>query len=261
MKSKASVKGHALHPILIGFPVAFFTGAFLFDIFAFINNNDLWITARYLEIAGLISGLIAAIPGLIDYLYTVPPNSSAKKRGGVHAIVNVCMLIAFEAAFILRGKGSANLHVVIIIEMLGVMMIGFAGWLGGTLVTRNQISVDIRYANAGKWKEAFVEPINGMIEAAKAGDLKTDQVKLLHVNDKRIVLGKTEIGYVAFDDRCTHKGGSLAGGVMMCGKVQCPWHGSQFDGHTGACKAGPAKEGITTYPVTERDGKVYVKTD
>jgi nitrite reductase/ring-hydroxylating ferredoxin subunit len=43
---------------------------------------------------------------------------------------------------------------------------------------------------------------------------------------------------------------------MVCGTVQCPWHGSQFDVRSGAVKAGPAKESIGTYQVEERDGKV-----
>ena len=259
MRSKASIKGHPLHPILIGFPVAFFTGAFLFDLLAYINNNNLWATARYLDIAGIIGGLIAAVPGFIDYLFTVPPNSSAKKRATIHALVNVAMLVTFGFAFFIRHKANDNLGIVVIIELVGVLLLGIAGWMGGTLVTRNQISIDIRYANAGKWKEARLEPMDGLVEAATADELKTDQMKLLHIKDKRIVLGRTEKGYVAFDDHCTHKGGSLAGGVMICGTVQCPWHGSQFDVNTGTCKAGPAKEGINTYVVTEKDGKVYVK--
>jgi len=84
-------------------------------------------------------------------------------------------------------------------------------------------------------------------------------MKLLHVGSKRIVLGKTEKGYVAFDDHCTHKGGSLAGGAMICSTVQCPWHGSQFDVTNGQVKAGPAKENIHTYPVTESEGHVYLQ--
>ncbi len=53
-------------------------------------------------------------------------------------------------------------------------------------------------------------------------------MKLLHVGSTSIVLAKTEKSYVAFDDRFTHKGGSLAGGAMICETVQCPWHGSHF---------------------------------
>jgi len=71
-------------------------------------------------------------------------------------------------------------------------------------------------------------------------------------------LAKTEDNYVAFDDHCTHKGGSLAGGAMICGTVQCPWHGSQFDVHDGSAVAGPAKEKIETFPLNERNGVVYL---
>jgi nitrite reductase/ring-hydroxylating ferredoxin subunit len=91
---------------------------------------------------------------------------------------------------------------------------------------------------------------------ARADDLKVDQMKLLHVGDQRIVLARTSDGYVAFNDHCTHRGGSLAGGVMMCGQVQCLWHGSQFDVRTGQVRSGPAEKPITTYRVEERDDEV-----
>jgi nitrite reductase/ring-hydroxylating ferredoxin subunit len=83
-------------------------------------------------------------------------------------------------------------------------------------------------------------------------------MKLIHVGANRVVLGKTETGFVAFEDHCSHRGGSLAGGSMICGTVQCPWHGSQFDCKTGAVKAGPAKEGIHVYPVQVNNGRVYI---
>ena len=83
-------------------------------------------------------------------------------------------------------------------------------------------------------------------------------MKLIHVQDKRIVVANTGNGYAAFDDRCSHRGGSLAGGAMICGTVQCPWHGSQFDAKTGEVKAGPAKEKINTYEVKEAEGKIFL---
>jgi nitrite reductase/ring-hydroxylating ferredoxin subunit len=113
--------------------------------------------------------------------------------------------------------------------------------------------VDHRYAGAGKWKEETIETrANAPVAVAKAEELKVDQMKLLRVGDRRIVLARTEQGYVAFDDRCTHRGGSLAGGSMICGTVQCPWHGSQFDVRTGAVRAGPADRAIETYRVEQQ---------
>jgi nitrite reductase/ring-hydroxylating ferredoxin subunit len=133
-----------------------------------------------------------------------------------------------------------------------------AGWMGGTLVHRNQIGVDVRYANAGKWNEESFDSDTGAIEVARIDELKVNSMKLIHVKDKRIVLARTENNFVAFDDRCTHKGGSLAGGSTMCGTVQCPWHGSQFDVASGAVKAGPAKEGIKTYQTKVSEGKIFL---
>ncbi len=63
---------------------------------------------------------------------------------------------------------------------------------------------------------------------------------------------------MAFDERCTHRGESLADGSMICGTEQRPWHGSQFNVSDGKVKAGPAKEKINTYMVTETGEKVYL---
>ena len=94
------------------------------------------------------------------------------------------------------------------------------------------------------------------VAVARADELKVGQMKLLHVGGRRVVLARTEKGHVAFDDRCTHRGGPLADGVLICGTVACPWHGSQFDVHTGEVKAGPAEQPITTYTVKQAGGEV-----
>jgi uncharacterized membrane protein/nitrite reductase/ring-hydroxylating ferredoxin subunit len=258
MKSTAQIKGHPIHPILVGFPIAFFTGTLIFDALGIINGSGgYWQTGKYLEIAGIIAAIITAIPGTVDYFFTVPPKSSASSRGAKHGLLNVGLLIIYIIAYVIRKADATWLPV--ILEAIGVIMLLFSGWLGGTLVYRNQIGVDPRYAEAGKWKEARFDQSNGLIEVAAESELQTDQMKLLHVGDKRIVLGKTEKGYVAFADHCSHKGGSLAGGMMICGTVQCPWHGSQFDVNTGGIKAGPAKDPIATYQVQVKNGKVFLQ--
>jgi len=259
MKSTAQIKGHPIHPILVTFPIAFFIGTLIFDILALANNRTDFAFAAYcLQITGVVTALLAAVPGIIDYFYTVPPKSSGKKRATQHGILNVLNVVIFFLAWLLKEDRSLPSVPVLLMEAAGIVILGFAGWMGGTLVYRNQIGVDIRYAGAGKWKEMHIDGHQQRVQVATADELKINQMKLVHVDDKRIVIGRTEKGYVAFDDRCTHRGGSLAGGALICGTVQCPWHGSQFDTSGGQVKAGPAKAGITIYPVTEDNGKVYL---
>jgi len=259
MRSKASFKGHPIHPALIPFPFAFLYGSFFFDVGGVLfEKESWWTTGMYLTVAGIAAAIVAAIPGVIDYIYTVPPRSSAKKRATKHALSNLTAIVLFAVALLLRpGEDIAPTPVILVLEAIGAAFLAAGGWMGGVLVNRNQIGVDPRYARAGKWKEQNITAQPGeSVVVARADELEIDQMKLLHVGEQRIVLGRTEEGYVAFDDRCTHKGGSLAGGAMICGTVQCPWHGSQFDVCTGAVHAGPAKEPIATYRVEMSGGDV-----
>jgi uncharacterized membrane protein/nitrite reductase/ring-hydroxylating ferredoxin subunit len=255
MRSKAHIKGHPLHPILVSFPISLFAGAFLLDLIAFISfEKSFTQPALYAEVGGLISAVFAAAAGIIDYHYTVPPHSSAKKRATKHAVINSIMLLVFAASFYLRWKTGTPLFYILLMESVGVVLIGIAAWLGGTLIIRNQIGIDHRYADAGKWNEEIYNTKTNFIVLKNPDSLHLNQMRLIKANGQRIVLARTEKGLVAFEDRCPHRGGSLADGVMICGTVQCPWHGSQFDVHDGAVKAGPASSWIKTFKVSFEKG-------
>lgn len=264
MRSRASIKGHPIHPMLIPFPLAFLVGGFLFDLAGVILlRPGMWMVGHYLTITGVGTALVAAVPGLIDYFFTVPPQSSGKARATRHMIANLTVVGLFAVGWVLRdGSTVAPPSVTLILEGLGALLLAYAGWLGGQLVSRNMISVDHRYAEAGQWTEDSYHATRGeAVVVAGSDELQVNQMKLLHVNGKRIVLGRTEEGYVAFDDHCTHRGGSLAGGVLICGTVQCLWHGSQFDVATGEAKMGPAKKAIGTYRVERRGSEVFLSLD
>ena len=259
MKSKASIKSHPLHPILVCFPIAFFTGTVIADFCRIIlDNPQLAYTASLLNIAGIVGAVLAAIPGIIDFVNTVPPKSSGKKRAARHGMTNSLMLVIFIFVWFKRDDPGFNSNLLLALEIFAWILMGIAGWMGGTLVYRNQIGVDVRYAHAGKWKEESFEQ-SATIDIGSNDMLKVNQMKLLHIGDKRIVIGRTETKYVAFNDRCTHKGGSLAAGSMICGTVQCPWHGSQFNCETGGVTAGPAHESIHTYTIAELNGRLFLQ--
>jgi nitrite reductase/ring-hydroxylating ferredoxin subunit/uncharacterized membrane protein len=259
VRSKASFRGHPIHPALIPFPFAFLYGGFGFDLLGWVAERPAWwTTGGYLDLLGIAAALVAAVPGFVDYFTTVPPKSSGKQRATKHMLVNLGAVILFALAWMMRGSAAAMPDTtMLLLEGVGLALLTTGGWMGGVLVNRNQIGVDHRYARAGKWKEERLGLSSGQpVVVARSDELQVDQMKLLHLDGRRIVLGRTEQGYVAFDDRCTHKGGSLAGGVMIGGVVQCPWHGSQFDCRSGAVKAGPAEEPITSYRVTEAGGEI-----
>ncbi|HSA55690.1 MAG TPA: DUF2231 domain-containing protein [Gemmatimonadaceae bacterium] len=262
MRSRASLKGHPMHPALIPFPFAFLTGALLFDLAGRLFARPAWWeTGAHLSAAGVVTALVAAVPGFIDYRYTVPPRSTGKRRATKHLAANLSAVALFAAGWLVRGDASSEPSwLLLLLEAAGAGLLAIGGWMGGTLAYRNQIGVDHRYAEAGKWREARVDAGKGEAVAAASGELGIDQMKLVHVNGKRIVLARTGEGYVAFDDRCPHRGGSLAGGTMICGTVQCPWHGSQFDAGSGQVRAGPAKAAISTYDVEVRGGEIRVRT-
>ena len=96
MRSKANIKSHPLHPILIPFPITSFIATLVFDLLAyFYENHHFGLTALYLNIGGIATALLAAIPGIIDFTFTVPPKSSAKKRAATHGFLNITNVFLF----------------------------------------------------------------------------------------------------------------------------------------------------------------------
>jgi nitrite reductase/ring-hydroxylating ferredoxin subunit/uncharacterized membrane protein len=262
MRSSAHLHGHPIHPMLIPFPFAYLFGTACVDLAARVSNRRDWMqTAKHMRMLGLGTAVVAAVPGLVDYLTAVPPNSSAKQRATNHMLSNVSALGLF-AASAARSHATARPPAwTIAAEVAGAAALAIGGWLGGTLVYRNQIAVDHRYADAGKWQPQTLPPPSDRLEPVDAGpndQLEINQMKLLRIGDRRLTLARTERGYAAFDDRCTHRGGPLSDGTLACGTVQCPWHGSQFDVHTGTVQSGPARDGIACYEVSDRDGRLFI---
>ncbi|RYZ51670.1 MAG: DUF2231 domain-containing protein [Sphingobacteriales bacterium] len=258
MKSKASFRSHPVHPILVTFPIAFFTGAFIADLYIWYTGEASFVRFGSLLIGGGIAGgILAAIAGITDFMATVPPDSSASKRAAKHGLLNTIVLLIFAFNLYTRNE-TGNLLLQLLLSSAGIIILLFAGYMGGTLVYRNQIGVDIRYADSGKWREIQAETVDGRIPAGDEKDLKEGQMLLVKTGKERIVVARSQNEILAFSDYCPHKGGSLAGGCLMAGKVQCPWHGSQFDIRSGKAEAGPAEKGIPTYPVRIIEGKIWI---
>ena len=64
----------------------------------------------------------------------------------------------------------------------------------------------------------------------------------------------------AIENRCPHKGGPLAEGIVHGASVTCPLHNWVFDLATGEAQG--ADEGsVRTYPVKVEDGVIFIAPD
>ncbi len=261
MRSRVNLKSHPIHPMLVAFPIGLWVASFIFDVIAVLSNNNLlWAAGFFCVLAGCVGAALAAVPGVIDLFAVVPRRSSARDRGYIHGGLNTLALLLFIfVAYRRGGPWDEPQAPALWASGIGVLLIGISGWLGGTLVYRNQIGVDHRYANAGKFKERMLD--NWTRPICNEAELSEGQIMLARVGNDRIAVGKCSEGMFAFSDHCTHRGGPLSDGALVGCTVQCPWHGSQFDIRTGRVVAGPADNQIKIFPVEIRAGEVYVKKD
>src|SRR5215470_18059867 len=142
MESKAKIFGHAIHPILIVYPLGLLSVAVIFDIIYLATGNPTWTTVSFWMIAaGIIGGLLAALFGLIDYLY-IPTSTRARRIGLLHGVTNLCVMILFIASWLLRyNTPNVPSNTAFVLSFVGVAAALLGGWLGGELVERLGVSV------------------------------------------------------------------------------------------------------------------------
>lgn len=86
------------------------------------------------------------------------------------------------------------------------------------------------------------------VSVASVSDVEPGKVKQITANGKTIALCNIEGAFYALDNVCAHRGGPLGEGYVEGHKVECPWHGWQFDVKTGF--TGPnSGVGVATYEV------------
>jgi uncharacterized membrane protein len=144
MKSRARAMGHAIHPILIVVPLGLLSTAVIFDILYLITDRaGFALASAYMIAAGVIGGLVAALPGLVDWL-AIPSGTRAKSVGALHGIGNVVVLLLFAVSWLLRdGADQWDPSVAaLVLGFVGLVLAGGTGWLGGELVERLGIGVD-----------------------------------------------------------------------------------------------------------------------
>lgn len=144
MQSRAKFLGHAMHRMLIVFPLGLFATAVIFDIaYLITDRHGLASAAGYMIGAGLIGGLLAALFGAVDY-GAIQKGTRAKRVGLVHGLGNTVLLAFFAVSWFLRvmtadwkPSGPA-----LAFSFGGIIVGLFTAWLGGELTERLNIAID-----------------------------------------------------------------------------------------------------------------------
>jgi uncharacterized membrane protein len=146
MKSKFAIAGHPLHPMLVVVPIGLFAWALISDfVYLGTDKDQMWYDiAFWTGIAAIISALVAALPGLGDYL-SVASKSDSRNIATVHMALNVVVVLLYAAAMLLMLDNNATdggqLATVIVLHAVGVGLLLVSGWLGGEMVYRHHIGV------------------------------------------------------------------------------------------------------------------------
>lgn len=144
MESKFKVFGHGAHPILIVFPLGLLSTSVIFDIAYLLTRSTAFSLVSYWMIAaGVIGGVVAAVPGFVDWL-AIPKGTRAKRVGLLHAAVNDAVLVLFAVSWWLRRDAPPTYPPdapELALSFVAVVLALVGGWLGGELVERLGMSV------------------------------------------------------------------------------------------------------------------------
>lgn len=134
MSTRITVAGHPIHPMLVTIPIGLWVFSLICD-FVFVYTGDTrWAVTAYFTLGGgIVGALLAALPGLIDFLGL--HDTRAHRVGTYHLVLNLAIVAAQAVNFWLRLQVDGDAAVLPrAISMVAVAALIVSGWLGGHLV-------------------------------------------------------------------------------------------------------------------------------
>ncbi len=146
MRSKFSIGGHPLHPTLVSLPIGLFIWALVADIvFAARDHEHYWYAiSMWSGIAAIVTALLAALPGLGDYL-TMARHTRQAGMATAHMTLNLTVVVLYFVAMLLMLNDNATsggaLGAVIALHAVGTGLLALSGYLGGEMVYRGHLAI------------------------------------------------------------------------------------------------------------------------
>lgn len=141
MSSPASIAKHPIHPMLVAFPVGLWVFALVCDIVHLAEGGPAWGTVALYSIGGgIVGALLAAIPGFIDYLSI--DEAEMKRIATTHLLLGLGSVVIFALNLWSRFRVDEASKIPFLLSVVGVIVVGFGGWLGGKMVYVKGMAVE-----------------------------------------------------------------------------------------------------------------------
>lgn len=138
--STAKIADHPIHPMLVPFPIVCFIMTLILDILYVRGDTGVAGATNWLLGVGLVTGALAAVAGLTDFL----GDDRVRGLGDAlkHMLANVTAVVLEIVNFALRLKNpdfiaSTGVYISVVVALILL----YSGWKGGNLVFRHGVGV------------------------------------------------------------------------------------------------------------------------
>jgi uncharacterized membrane protein len=140
--------GHPIHPMLVHFPIVFWTvaaAAYVAGAAGVIESAD--VVAKFANGAGLTMAMLAMLAGLFE-LRSIDSRSEAMRVATWHMMIMATVWVCFLVALMLSistGLDRPTMQIATVAcAAAGFLLMGVGGWLGGRLVYEFGVAVTER---------------------------------------------------------------------------------------------------------------------
>jgi len=127
--------------MLVTLPIGLWTFSFVCDLVRLLGGSSVWSTvALYALTGGIVGAILAAFPGLLDFLSIEGP--VIRKTAFAHLLTALGSLLIFGIERWLRTRDPDTSRLSLLLSILGMALMATAGWLGSGMVYVSGLAVD-----------------------------------------------------------------------------------------------------------------------
>ena len=142
VESVLAIAKHPIHPMLVTFPIAFLSMVVITDVLFLWLGAEFWAELSFwLNVGGLGFGVLAGVVGTIDMMSIRVVRRHVSAWNHFIVAVMVLAMAALGVWLRLPGHQEAVWPWGLLSSATMAVLVGVAGWLGGTLSFRHGVGV------------------------------------------------------------------------------------------------------------------------